>query len=230
MAEPVTHRRVLAVALPIVLSNVTIPLLGLVDTGVIGQLGQAAPIGAVGIGAIVLTSVYWIFGFLRMGTSGLVAQSHGAGDAVDSGAHLLRALGIGLAAGLALVQALADRRWPVDAALKWPNDVLVPLRPDATAQVPVLDAAGRRWGKLAGILAQVAGDGAIVVGTGVNVDQCVTTTMEDAYFRDYNPVLLTDATATSSPAYCKDAVVFNARQCWGFTMTTEAFANPERVR
>jgi nicotinamidase-related amidase len=65
---------------------------------------------------------------------------------------------------------------------------------------------------------------------GVNVDQCVTSTMEDAYFRDYNAVLLEDATATSSPGYCKDAVVFNTRNCWGFTMTTEAFANPEVVR
>jgi ureidoacrylate peracid hydrolase len=63
--------------------------------------------------------------------------------------------------------------------------------------------------------------------TGVNIDQCVTTTMEDAYFRDYNAVLLTDATATSSPDYCKDAVIFNARNCWGFTMTTQEFANPK---
>jgi len=63
--------------------------------------------------------------------------------------------------------------------------------------------------------------------TGVNTDQCVTTTMEDAYFRDYNAVLLTDGTATSSPGYCKDAVVFNANNCWGFTMSTEAFANAQ---
>jgi ureidoacrylate peracid hydrolase len=61
---------------------------------------------------------------------------------------------------------------------------------------------------------------------GVNIDQCVTTTMEDAYFRDYNAVLLEDACATSSPQYCYDAVLFNARACWGFTMTTEQFANP----
>jgi ureidoacrylate peracid hydrolase len=61
---------------------------------------------------------------------------------------------------------------------------------------------------------------------GVNADQCVTTTMEDAYFRDYNAILLTDATATSSPEYCKDAVVFNAQQCWGFTMDTHSFASP----
>jgi ureidoacrylate peracid hydrolase len=62
---------------------------------------------------------------------------------------------------------------------------------------------------------------------GVNIDQCVTTTMEDAYFRDYNAVLLADAAATSSPPYCKDAVVFNAKQCWGFVTTTEHFANPQ---
>jgi ureidoacrylate peracid hydrolase len=60
---------------------------------------------------------------------------------------------------------------------------------------------------------------------GVNIDQCVTTTMEDAYFRDYNAVLLEDACATSSPSYCKDAVIFNARNCWGFSMTTEQFAD-----
>ena len=99
----ISHRRVLTIALPIVLSNATIPILGAVDTGVVGQLGEAAPIGAVGIGAVILASIYWIFGFLRMGTSGLVAQAHGAGDAGESGAHLARALGIGLAAGLALI-------------------------------------------------------------------------------------------------------------------------------
>ncbi len=99
----ITHRRVLAIALPIVLSNATIPLLGMVDTGVVGQLGRAEPIGAVGIGAVILTTLYWVFGFLRMGTSGLVAQARGAGDAAASGAHLLRALAIGVAAGVALI-------------------------------------------------------------------------------------------------------------------------------
>jgi MATE family multidrug resistance protein len=101
--EAVTHRRVLAISLPIVLSNATIPILGAVDTAVVGQMGQAAPIGAVGMGAVILASVYWIFGFLRMGTSGLVAQAHGAGDATESGAVLIRGLMIALAAGLALI-------------------------------------------------------------------------------------------------------------------------------
>lgn len=108
MAEPpggaaITHARVLKIALPIVLSNATIPILGAVDTAVVGQMGQAAPIGAVGMGAVILASVYWIFGFLRMGTSGLVAQAHGAGNRTETGAVLLRALMIAGAAGLALI-------------------------------------------------------------------------------------------------------------------------------
>ncbi|MAN55606.1 MAG: MATE family efflux transporter [Paracoccus sp.] len=108
---PLSHRRVLNIALPIVLSNATVPLLGLVDTGVVGQLGQAEPIGAVGIGAVILTSIYWVFGFLRMGTSGLVAQSHGAGDGAQVGAHLLRALTIAGAVGLAMILARAPLFW-----------------------------------------------------------------------------------------------------------------------
>jgi len=106
-----THRRVLAIALPIVLANLTVPLLGLVDTAVVGQLGEAAPIGAVGLGAIILTSVFWVFGFLRMGTTGLVAQAHGAGDAAESGAVLKRGLLIAGAAGLALIALQAPLIW-----------------------------------------------------------------------------------------------------------------------
>ena len=99
----ITHARVLKIAVPIVLSNATVPILGALDTGVVGQLGQAAPIGAVGLGAIVLVSIYWIFGFLRMGTSGLVAQAKGAGDDAEVAANLVRALLVGAAAGLAII-------------------------------------------------------------------------------------------------------------------------------
>ncbi|MFO1174374.1 MAG: MATE family efflux transporter [Paracoccaceae bacterium] len=98
-----THRRVLKIALPIVLSNATVPLLGAVDTGVIGHLGRAAPIGAVGVGSVILATFYWVFGFLRMGTSGLTAQATGAGDEAEAGAILLRALAIGAGAGLLFV-------------------------------------------------------------------------------------------------------------------------------
>lgn len=98
-----THSRVLRIALPIVLSNVTVPLLGAVDTGVVGQIGQAAPIGAVGLGAVILTGIYWVFGFLRMGTTGLASQAHGAGQRAEVAALLTRALMIGLAGGLGVI-------------------------------------------------------------------------------------------------------------------------------
>jgi MATE family multidrug resistance protein len=100
---PLTHRRVLRIAVPILLSNVTVPILGAVDTGVVGQLGRPEPIGAVGLGAVVITFLYWMFGFLRMGTSGLVAQARGAGDSAETGALLARALLIAAAGGLALI-------------------------------------------------------------------------------------------------------------------------------
>ncbi len=99
-SEPITHRRVLKIAIPIVLSNATVPILGAVDTGVVGQLGQAAPIGAVGMGAVILSAIYWVFGFLRMGTTGLAAQARGAGDTAETGALLMRGLLLGGAAGL----------------------------------------------------------------------------------------------------------------------------------
>ncbi|CUH45912.1 MATE family efflux transporter [Ruegeria atlantica] len=99
-SAPITHKRVLRIAAPIVLSNATVPILGAVDTGVVGQLGQAAPIGAVGMGAVILATIYWVFGFLRMGTTGLAAQARGAGDTAETGALLMRGLLLGGAAGL----------------------------------------------------------------------------------------------------------------------------------
>ncbi len=103
MTPAITHARVARIAVPVVLSNATVPLLGAVDTAVIGQLGQAAPLGAVGMGAVVLATLYWAFGFLRMSTSGLAAQAQGARDAAERSAVLLRALVVALLAGAALI-------------------------------------------------------------------------------------------------------------------------------
>jgi MATE family multidrug resistance protein len=108
---PLAHRRVLTVALPVVLSNATVPILGAVDTGVVGQMGLAAPIGAVGIGAIALTAIYWIFGFLRMGTAGFTAQAHGAGRKGEVSALLSRAMIIGLCAGFMIVALQFPLMW-----------------------------------------------------------------------------------------------------------------------
>ena len=107
-SRQITHSRVLKIALPIVLSNATVPILGAVDTGVVGQLGLAAPIGAVGIGAIIISSLYWFFGFLRMGTTGLTGQAHGAGRSGEVTAILTRAILTGLVGGLVII------------ALQWP--------------------------------------------------------------------------------------------------------------
>ena len=98
-----SHKRVLGVAIPIVLANVTIPILGAVDTAVVGQMGLAAPIGAVGIGAIIISAIYWLFGFLRMGTTGLTAQAIGSNDQSETSALLVRGVIIGLVAGLILI-------------------------------------------------------------------------------------------------------------------------------
>ncbi len=113
MAEPaaLSNRRILKIAVPIVVANLSVPILGAVDTGVGGQMGAAAPIGAVGLGAIILASIYWIFGFLRMGTTGLVAQATGAGDLAESGAILTRGVMLGLAAGTVMVVGQAAITW-----------------------------------------------------------------------------------------------------------------------
>ena len=100
---PLTHRRVLQISLPIVLSNATVPILGAVDTGVVGQIGSPVPIGAVGIGALILSTLYWVFGFLRMGTTGFAAQALGRGDREEAAAILSRALGLGALAGAIII-------------------------------------------------------------------------------------------------------------------------------
>lgn len=105
----ITHRRVLGIALPILLANATVPILGVVDTGVVGQLGDPVPIGAVAIGANILTAIYWIFGFLRMGTTGMTSQALGAGDRGEADALLSRAMVVGVGGGLALILL----QWPI---------------------------------------------------------------------------------------------------------------------
>lgn len=112
----ITHARVARIAVPVVLSNATVPLLGAVDTAVIGQLGQAAPLGAVGMGAVILATLYWAFGFLRMSTSGLAAQAQGAGDLPERSAVLLRALLVAGVAGFGLIGLQGLLFWAAFAA------------------------------------------------------------------------------------------------------------------
>jgi MATE family multidrug resistance protein len=99
----VTHRTVLSIAAPMTLAYLTTPLVGIVNLGVVGQLGDPAPVGGVSIGALVFDIVFVTFNFLRSGTTGLVAQSYGAGDRREIAATLARALALAVAVGIVLV-------------------------------------------------------------------------------------------------------------------------------
>jgi multidrug resistance protein, MATE family len=88
----VSHARVARLALPMMLANLSTPLLGVADAAIIGRLGQAHLLAAIAAAAMIFNFLFWSFGFLRMGTAGLVAQALGAGDVTEQRAALLRAL------------------------------------------------------------------------------------------------------------------------------------------
>ena len=98
----IDSKRVLKIALPIMLTNITVPLLGFVDTVVIGQLGDAKLIAALGLGSIIITTLYGLFG-LRMGTTGLAAQAKGSEKYNEVFFILIRGLLTGLILGLLIL-------------------------------------------------------------------------------------------------------------------------------
>jgi len=108
----VSHRRILTLALPMTLSHVTTPLLGLVDATVIGRLGEAHLLGAVALGAVIFDFVFWSFGSLRMATAGLTAQAIGAGNRHEVDVTLARALLVAGITGLLLILL----QWPIAVA------------------------------------------------------------------------------------------------------------------
>ena len=101
--QTLTRRRALGLALPLMAANVASPFVGLVDTAVIGRTESAVALAAVALGAVIFTSLYWSVGFLRMGTTGLTAQAHGADDRPEVVAHLARSLLVGATMGITLI-------------------------------------------------------------------------------------------------------------------------------
>ena len=97
------HKKVSRLAFPIILSNVSVPLVGAVDTAVMGHLNEVELIGAVALGASIFSLVFWTFGFLRMGTSGIVAQAFGAKDHTTITLTLLRSLLIAFGLGVLVI-------------------------------------------------------------------------------------------------------------------------------
>src|SRR6478609_6014845 len=126
MSDPgftITHRRVLAIAVPMTLASATTPLLGVVATAAIGRLGQAHLLGAVAMASVVFDCMFWLFGFLRMGTVALTAQALGARDLGEERTTLIRALLVAGAIGMALI------------LLQWPLSFLVFRLLGASAEV-----------------------------------------------------------------------------------------------
>lgn len=96
-------RKILRIAIPSIISNITVPLLGLIDVAIVGHLGSPAYIGAIAIGGMLFNIIYWVFGFLRMGTSGMTSQAYGRHDLNEITRLLLRSLGVAVVIGLFLL-------------------------------------------------------------------------------------------------------------------------------
>lgn len=97
------NRKILALAIPNIISNITVPLLGMVDMALVGHLDKDSLIGAMAIGVAIFNFIYWNFAFLRMGTSGLVAQAFGARNFREVGSVFVRSVSVALLAALLLL-------------------------------------------------------------------------------------------------------------------------------
>lgn len=128
MTRAELNREILRLSVPSILAGITVPLVGMVDTAVAGHLGgdSAASIGAISVGSMVLSLLYWCFGFLRTGTGGLTAQAYGREDPAECGRIFLRGMGLALLAAIAAL------------ALQWPFFKGVMLLTDATPGVKSL--------------------------------------------------------------------------------------------
>lgn len=144
----ITHSYIIHLAAPIILANMAAPLLGLVDTAVIGHTGDASALGAIALGSLVFNFVYWAFGFLRMGTTGFTAQAFGAGDYTEVRAAFGRAFLLGSGIGLLLIIAqypiihgalwLLDGSETVEAQVKTYWDIRIWAAPATLASYAIM--------------------------------------------------------------------------------------------
>ena len=104
-----TDRQILRIALPAIVTNITVPLLGLVDTAIVGHMGSAACIGAIAVGSMIFNLIYWVFGFLRMGTSGMTAQAMGRQDMRET----VRLLAHSAIVSLSIALLIIILQWPL---------------------------------------------------------------------------------------------------------------------
>jgi MATE family multidrug resistance protein len=146
----ISHLAVVRLAVPMTLAHLSTPLLGFVDAAVIGRLGEAYLLGAIAAAAVVFDFTFWGFGFLRMGTAGLTAQSLGRGDKIEGHAVLLRALIIAFVLGCVLIAlqrpiawigfSMLDASGPVTRAARSYFDIRIWSAPAALANYALLGA------------------------------------------------------------------------------------------
>ena len=191
-------RKIWGIAWPAILSNISVPILGLVDAAILGHLGDARYLGAVALGAAILSFLYWGFSFLRMGTTGLVARATGAGD--DRSAFLVLAQSMVLALVLAGAVILLHPLWlGIGFTLMAPQPALLPLA-DSYASIRIASAPavlityaiigwfiGRqntRWPMVIMVLTNLANivlDFILIIGLGLNSDGAAMATVIAEY-------------------------------------------------
>ena len=107
----IRDRQILQIALPSIVSNITVPLLGMIDVAIVGHMGSPVYIGAVAVGSMIFNLVYWLFGFLRMGSSGLTSQAFGRRDLQEVTRLLVRSMTIALGIALLLIVLQIPMKW-----------------------------------------------------------------------------------------------------------------------
>ena len=120
----IRDRQILLIALPSIVSNITVPLLGMIDVAIVGHMGSPVYIGAVAVGSMIFNLVYWLFGFLRMGSSGMTSQAFGRRDIPEITRLLVRSITIALGIALLLIILQIPMKWASFALIAPTADVL----------------------------------------------------------------------------------------------------------
>lgn len=120
------NKQIIHLAVPSIISNITVPLLGLVDLAIVGHLGNAFYIAAIAVGSMIFNVIYWIFGFLRMGTSGMTSQALGRRNFAELMRLLIRSLSIGFFIAVCLVVFQIPLRWTA-IQIMHPSADVIPL-------------------------------------------------------------------------------------------------------
>jgi len=163
------HARIWRLSAPIILSGISVPLLGAVDTAVVGRLFDPAYIGGVALGAVIFDFVFWGFGFLRMGTTGLAAQADGAGDAAERNAVLSRALLLGAALGLVVLLLQVPIGWLAFSLLQGSEAVETQARLYYSIRIWSAPATLANYALLGWLLARQRTDLVLVVELALNL-------------------------------------------------------------